>query len=259
MAVSLFPQSFAYARQVLQRDDPGRAAMGISTLRTVFSLAWVAGPPLAAVLLETGGFRLPLRRGRGHVRARRAGRDPLDGRDQGPGRPRPAQDEPLARRPWMAWLAAVAFVLLQTPAGRSPCRPCRCSSAGSWTPAGRGRADPRAVRGAGDPAAARLRLAVHPPVAARPDPRRRRLRGRVLLAGRVGRQRCGSWSPGRSSTPCSSPRCPGLGISYMQDMLPRRAGPGHHAVHQHVPDRRDAGRAAVRGLAAATTSGWRMR
>ncbi|MEU8239185.1 sugar efflux transporter [Actinoplanes missouriensis] len=56
IAGSLFPQSFAYARQVLQRDDPARAAMGISTLRTVFSVAWVGGPSLAAALLATGGF-----------------------------------------------------------------------------------------------------------------------------------------------------------------------------------------------------------
>ena len=56
LAASLFPQTFAYARQVLTRDDPDRAAMGISTLRTVFSIAWVAGPPLAAVLLAAGGF-----------------------------------------------------------------------------------------------------------------------------------------------------------------------------------------------------------
>jgi SET family sugar efflux transporter-like MFS transporter len=57
IAGSLFPQSFAYARQVLQRDDPGRAAMGISALRTVFSIAWVGGPSLAAFLLEVGDFQ----------------------------------------------------------------------------------------------------------------------------------------------------------------------------------------------------------
>jgi len=57
LAGSMFPQTFAYARQVLLRDRPGRAALGISTLRTVFSLAWVAGPPLAAFLLGVGGFR----------------------------------------------------------------------------------------------------------------------------------------------------------------------------------------------------------
>ena len=57
VAGALFPQTFAYAREVLQRDNPARSAMGISGLRTVFSVAWVAGPPLAAVLLQAGGFR----------------------------------------------------------------------------------------------------------------------------------------------------------------------------------------------------------
>lgn len=56
LAGSLFPQAFAYARQVLDRGDPDRAAMGISGLRTVFSLAWVAGPPLSAFLLDAGSF-----------------------------------------------------------------------------------------------------------------------------------------------------------------------------------------------------------
>jgi len=56
LAGTMFPQTFAYARQVLQRDTAHQAAMGISTLRTVFSLAWVAGPPLAAVLLHAGGL-----------------------------------------------------------------------------------------------------------------------------------------------------------------------------------------------------------
>ncbi|WP_432971572.1 sugar efflux transporter [Dactylosporangium sp. CA-233914] len=55
---ALFPQTFAYARQVLERDSPGHAALGISTMRTVFSLAWVGGPALAALLLDVGGFRL---------------------------------------------------------------------------------------------------------------------------------------------------------------------------------------------------------
>ncbi|WP_238016211.1 sugar efflux transporter [Dactylosporangium sp. AC04546] len=57
-AGTLFPQTFAYAREILLRDAPGRAAMGISTLRTVFSVAWVGGPPLGAVLLQAGGFEL---------------------------------------------------------------------------------------------------------------------------------------------------------------------------------------------------------
>jgi len=56
VAGSLFPQSFAYARQVLQRNDPSRAAFGISALRTLFSAAWVGGPPLAALILAAHGF-----------------------------------------------------------------------------------------------------------------------------------------------------------------------------------------------------------
>lgn len=56
VAGSLFPQVFAYAREVLQGSP--RAAMTMSTLRMLFSIAWVAGPPLATLLLTTGGFRL---------------------------------------------------------------------------------------------------------------------------------------------------------------------------------------------------------
>lgn len=56
LAGALFPQTFAYARELLIRDGAGRAAMGTNALRTVFSLAWVAGPPLAAFLLDAGGF-----------------------------------------------------------------------------------------------------------------------------------------------------------------------------------------------------------
>jgi SET family sugar efflux transporter-like MFS transporter len=55
---ALFPQSFAYAREVLQQRGSTRAAMAISTLRMLFSIAWVAGPPVAALLLQAGGFRV---------------------------------------------------------------------------------------------------------------------------------------------------------------------------------------------------------
>lgn len=54
-ASAVLPQSFAYARTVLAGSD--RAAMTMNTLRTLFSAAWVAGPPLATVLLTAGGFR----------------------------------------------------------------------------------------------------------------------------------------------------------------------------------------------------------
>jgi MFS transporter, SET family, sugar efflux transporter len=56
-AQTTFPQSFAYARQALARVDAGRSAMAISTLRTLYSAAWVAGPPVAAVVQSVGGFR----------------------------------------------------------------------------------------------------------------------------------------------------------------------------------------------------------
>src|SRR5262249_53076935 len=55
---SLFPQSFAYAREVLQQRGSKRAAMAISTLRMLFSVAWVAGPPAAGFLGRAGGFRV---------------------------------------------------------------------------------------------------------------------------------------------------------------------------------------------------------
>ena len=55
---SLFPQAFAYAREALEQRGSTRAAMTISTLRMLFSIAWVAGPPAAAFLVELGGFRV---------------------------------------------------------------------------------------------------------------------------------------------------------------------------------------------------------
>ncbi|MGA5305533.1 sugar efflux transporter [Nucisporomicrobium flavum] len=121
VANSLFPQSFAYARQVLERDAPERSAMGISALRTVFSLAWVAGPPLAAFLLDAGGFTwvyggaavmyalaaavglLWLREVR--VPAAPATEHSGDGTDL----------EPLETPRWTLLLTATAFTLMQTP------------------------------------------------------------------------------------------------------------------------------------------------
>ena len=55
-AGAMMPQVFAYAREALHGSD--RVAMTMSSLRTLFSIAWVAGPPLAAVLLGAGGFPL---------------------------------------------------------------------------------------------------------------------------------------------------------------------------------------------------------
>jgi SET family sugar efflux transporter-like MFS transporter len=47
---------FAYVRTTL--TGSGRAAMTTSSLRTLFSLSWVAGPFVATILIGLGGFRL---------------------------------------------------------------------------------------------------------------------------------------------------------------------------------------------------------
>ncbi|MBB4767162.1 sugar efflux transporter [Amorphoplanes digitatis] len=117
IAGSLFPQSFAYARQVLERDDPARAPMGISALRTVFSLAWVAGPPLGAFLLATGGFVWIY--GTAALMYALAALVAVFWLDEVPARAHRASDDP-ADRPvdagrWTLWLTAAAFTLLQTP------------------------------------------------------------------------------------------------------------------------------------------------
>jgi MFS transporter, SET family, sugar efflux transporter len=54
IAGCVVPQIFAYARTAMRSSD--RGAMATSSLRTLFSVAWVAGPPLAAVILAAGGF-----------------------------------------------------------------------------------------------------------------------------------------------------------------------------------------------------------
>lgn len=117
IAGSLFPQSFAYARQLLERDDPARAPIGISALRTVFSLAWVAGPPLAALLLQAGGF--PWVYGTAALMYALAALVAICWLDEVPARAPRAAGDPVDDRPsagrWTLWLTAVAFTLLQTP------------------------------------------------------------------------------------------------------------------------------------------------
>ncbi|GAA0427173.1 sugar efflux transporter SetB [Actinoplanes capillaceus] len=111
---ALYPQSFAYARQVLQRNDPNRTALGISTLRTVFSVAWVGGPSLAALLLDTGDFR--------HVYGAAALLYLLAALIavrflpgvEAPSTPRESKAEPPARAPRVLWPILCGFVLLQT-------------------------------------------------------------------------------------------------------------------------------------------------
>ncbi|ONI83101.1 MFS transporter [Actinosynnema sp. ALI-1.44] len=52
----LLAQMFAYTRQSLERTNPAKASFGVSIMRTLLSLAWVGGPPLAALLLDRTGF-----------------------------------------------------------------------------------------------------------------------------------------------------------------------------------------------------------
>jgi SET family sugar efflux transporter-like MFS transporter len=117
LAGSLFPQSFAYARQVLERDDPARAALGISGLRTVFSLAWVAGPPLAAFLLDAGSFVWVY--GTAALMYALAALIAIFWLDEVPAPAAPSPDDPVDDRlsapRWTLWLTAAAFTLLQTP------------------------------------------------------------------------------------------------------------------------------------------------
>lgn len=56
VASSLMPQMFAYARQALERTGSARAPLAISTLRTMLSVSWVGGPPVAALLVDWSGF-----------------------------------------------------------------------------------------------------------------------------------------------------------------------------------------------------------
>ncbi|GAA3454115.1 sugar efflux transporter [Dactylosporangium matsuzakiense] len=113
---SLFPQTFAYARQVLERDSPDRAAFGISAMRTVFSLAWVGGPALAALLLDVGGFRLLYGVASGlYLTAALVAVLRLETL---PAPPRETADEsstPLTVPRPLLWATVAAFVLLQTP------------------------------------------------------------------------------------------------------------------------------------------------
>jgi MFS transporter, SET family, sugar efflux transporter len=51
---ALMPQGFAYARAMVAGD--ASAPMITSTLRMFFSISWVAGPPLASLILNAGGF-----------------------------------------------------------------------------------------------------------------------------------------------------------------------------------------------------------
>jgi MFS transporter, SET family, sugar efflux transporter len=56
IASSLLAQMFAYARQFAEHIGSTRAPFVISVLRMLISLAWVAGPSVAAVLVSETGY-----------------------------------------------------------------------------------------------------------------------------------------------------------------------------------------------------------
>ena len=116
LAGTMFPQAFAYARQVTQRDDPGRATMAISSLRTVFSIAWVVGPPLAAFLLARGGFGALY--GAAAIMYAIAALVAIFWLDKVPATAPVAEvsETPvLDTSRWTLWFTAAAFTLLQAP------------------------------------------------------------------------------------------------------------------------------------------------
>jgi SET family sugar efflux transporter-like MFS transporter len=53
---SMLALIFAYVREVLDREFSANAAMGISALRMLVSVSWVAGPALGAYLIASIGF-----------------------------------------------------------------------------------------------------------------------------------------------------------------------------------------------------------
>jgi MFS transporter, SET family, sugar efflux transporter len=53
---SMFPQVFAFGRQLIDQDGSSRGPAAISSLRMLVSLSWVAGPPVAAILLGVIDF-----------------------------------------------------------------------------------------------------------------------------------------------------------------------------------------------------------
>ncbi|MCE6994687.1 sugar efflux transporter [Saccharothrix sp. S26] len=53
---SLAPQTFAYARQVVERSGSTKGPLAVSVVRTVVSVSWVVGPPVGALLIDTRGF-----------------------------------------------------------------------------------------------------------------------------------------------------------------------------------------------------------
>jgi len=112
-----FPQSFAFARAVLDGQGSTRTPAVMNVLRMLVSVAWVAGPPVAAVTLaalDFTGFYLVVAAGyvvAALILVTRVAEPPP--------RPEPADpDAPDGAAPGATlWLAAAAFFLIQAAAG----------------------------------------------------------------------------------------------------------------------------------------------
>lgn len=56
LSSTLIPQVFTYAHEAMRRSHTPHAPFAITSLRSMFSVAWVAGPPLGAAILGLAGF-----------------------------------------------------------------------------------------------------------------------------------------------------------------------------------------------------------
>jgi len=56
LSSAAFPLTFAFARHRLDQDTPGESAAVVNALRMLVSVSWVAGPPIAAFVLDAVTF-----------------------------------------------------------------------------------------------------------------------------------------------------------------------------------------------------------
>ena len=56
VASSVIPQMFACAREALEQSGFQRSPLGVAALRMLFSVSWVAGPPLGGLLVQLSGY-----------------------------------------------------------------------------------------------------------------------------------------------------------------------------------------------------------
>ncbi|WP_063710758.1 sugar efflux transporter [Actinokineospora enzanensis] len=112
VASALIPQMFAFARHAVLRSGTTKGPLIISGLRTLISVSWVAGPPLAALLVAVSGFRGLF----GAVAVCYALATVLTFRLPDPGTVAHDPTKPRVRPgplPRQVWFAAPAFVLIQ--------------------------------------------------------------------------------------------------------------------------------------------------